>query len=480
MGGKSRRPASSRGVLSVLALGGAITLAALAVIAATRWLRRIATDAGSASPAPWPVIEAQAGVMRFADDGSLLAVDDGGGAEPTHAFTRLASAAAVVLQRVVLQCPEYAGPLIYAWFPGWRNLRTRAVAGGRLDAPTELRPVELAMAPFALGEVTLLPGSRFHAAAETNRAFLEALDADRLLFSFRAHHGLPQPPGAGGRPLKPYGGWEAPHSGIRGHFVGHFLSALAMQAAAEPGGSLARKGRYAYSCGQGGRAGPHLRGLPAPHRPRTPALTHPRAARAACVRRARRYMVEVLADCAGARGGGGDAHGGFGGYVSAFSQSELDKHDEHCAVNGCTWVGYYTMHKILQGLLDQHVLARAPDALDVASGLGRYLCKRARAVVDRRGLQWWLDGLALEVGGMAEALVQLARVLGAEPAAEWLQCAALFERPCFTSALALAGAVASGGRVHGGGAGGGPGASGPGASGPVSYTHLTLPTKRIV
>ena len=44
---------------------------------------------------------------------------------------------------------------------------------------------------------------------------------DRLLHNFRVNASLPSQ-------AKPYGGWEAPGCGLRGHFTGHYLSACAM------------------------------------------------------------------------------------------------------------------------------------------------------------------------------------------------------------------------------------------------------------
>ena len=58
-------------------------------------------------------------------------------------------------------------------------------------------------------------------AQRRNVRYLAALDPDRLLHSFRLTAGLPAK-------AAPYGGWEAPGVEVRGHFVGHYLSALAM------------------------------------------------------------------------------------------------------------------------------------------------------------------------------------------------------------------------------------------------------------
>ena len=52
------------------------------------------------------------------------------------------------------------------------------------------------------------------------RKYLMALDVDRLLRNFRVNAGLPTD-------AAPLGGWEAPDCELRGHFVGHYLSAVA-------------------------------------------------------------------------------------------------------------------------------------------------------------------------------------------------------------------------------------------------------------
>ena len=72
---------------------------------------------------------------------------------------------------------------------------------------------------FDLADVTLLP-SPFQAAMKRDTAYLLSLDPDRLLHNFRTEAGL--------TPKAPiYGGWE--DSGVAGHILGHYLSALSMQ-----------------------------------------------------------------------------------------------------------------------------------------------------------------------------------------------------------------------------------------------------------
>src|SRR5215472_665751 len=87
------------------------------------------------------------------------------------------------------------------------------------------RDVPLRAEPFPMTQVRLLP-SFYQDAQEWNRGYVARLEADRLLYNFRANAGLPN-----GK-TKPLGGWEQPanadrSSELRGHFTGHFLSASA-------------------------------------------------------------------------------------------------------------------------------------------------------------------------------------------------------------------------------------------------------------
>ncbi|KAL2927897.1 DNA damage checkpoint protein LCD1 [Bienertia sinuspersici] len=73
---------------------------------------------------------------------------------------------------------------------------------------------------ISLHNVRLDPKSLYGRAQQTNLEYLMMLDNDNLLYSFRKTAGLPAPG-------TPYGGWEAPNIDLRGHFVGHYLSATA-------------------------------------------------------------------------------------------------------------------------------------------------------------------------------------------------------------------------------------------------------------
>ena len=88
-----------------------------------------------------------------------------------------------------------------------------------LAAPVPLK-VAPAAEPFAMTDVRLLDGP-FRVAMIRNEKYLLALEPDRFLHTFRVNVGLPSS-------AKPYGGWEEPKSEIRGHALGHYLTALSL------------------------------------------------------------------------------------------------------------------------------------------------------------------------------------------------------------------------------------------------------------
>jgi len=195
---------------------------------------------------------------------------------------------------------------------------------------------------FDLSRVRLRPGP-FLDAAEVNRRFLMNLDPDRLLHMFHVTAGLPSS-------AAPLGGWEAPDNELRGHYTGHYLSALAMRHAGF--GDEEAKAR--------GDA-----------------------------------MVAALAKCQKAHGNG---------YLSAFPEELFDRlrRDEK------VWAPFYTLHKILAGMIDMAALAGNPQALDVARGIAAWTARWTQPLGDAAMARV----LEREYGGMNEALYNLAALTG--------------------------------------------------------------------
>lgn len=201
--------------------------------------------------------------------------------------------------------------------------------------------------PFPLSAVALLPGPLQDNISRTH-AHLKALDPDRLLHTFRRNAGLPSE-------VVPYGGWESPGSQRRGHTTGHVLSALAQ--------AFATTGDRAFSV----RA---------------------------------HYLVEQLALCQDrARIAGFST-----GYLSAFPEGCIGRLEAGEPVQA----PYSTLHKIMAGLLDVHLLVGDARALTVltrmASWVGWRLGRLSHA--HRQAV------LATDFGGMNEVLVHLYQVTG--------------------------------------------------------------------
>ncbi|WP_306319547.1 MULTISPECIES: beta-L-arabinofuranosidase domain-containing protein [unclassified Streptomyces] len=244
------------------------------------------------------------------------------------------------------------------------GLGTAAYAGpapGSDSAPratTATATAAGAVEPFPLDAVALLPGA-FRDNQARNTAYLHFVDIDRLLHTFRKNVGLPSD-------AEPCGGWEAPDVELRGHSTGHLLSGLALTYANTGDTAVRDKGRA---------------------------------------------LVAALAECQEASTGAG-----FGkGYLSAYPESFFDRLEAGSGV----WAPYYTIHKIMAGLVDQHRLAGSEQALDVVL--------RQAAWVDRRTGALSHDQmqrvLQTEFGGMNDVLADLHAITGDT---NWLKVAERF------------------------------------------------------
>jgi uncharacterized protein len=208
-----------------------------------------------------------------------------------------------------------------------------------------LKPVAAAASPIPMTQVRLLPNNVFHDAQEWNRGYMARLDADRMLFTFRANAGFPV------GSVKPLGGWEQPENGqrsseLRGHFTGHFLSASALLFAST------------------GDAGAKAKAD---------------------------YMVAELAKCQQKLGGQ---------YLSAFPTTWWDRLEKGERV----WAPFYTIHKIMAGMWDMYHLAGNKQALQVLEGMAAW----ADGWTAPKTFEHMQQILTIEFGGIAETLYHLA------------------------------------------------------------------------
>jgi DUF1680 family protein len=219
-------------------------------------------------------------------------------------------------------------------------------------AETRRRAHGIRLEPFSLTSVRLEPGP-FKDAVALHRRYMTLFPPDRLLHNFRRNAGLPSV-------AEPLGGWEDPDNELRGHFVGHYLTACALMSAGHDDAEL-------KSVGEG--------------------------------------LVRELARCQAKNG-----------YLSAFPEEHFDRLRDGVKV----WAPFYTLHKLLKGLLDMHALAGSAQALEVATSLGRWVRRYAQPF----SAAHWDRVLDVEYGGMNEALYDLAAATTDD---EWLEVAHRFD-----------------------------------------------------
>lgn len=203
---------------------------------------------------------------------------------------------------------------------------------------------------FNLQDVQLLDGA-FKQAMEADARYLALLEPDRLLADFREHAGLPAK-------AKRYGGWES--SGLAGHTLGHYLSACAMHYA------VTRDKLYLDKVN---------------------------------------YIVNELAECQPKRNG----------YLGAIPKedsvwAEVEKGNIRSRgfdLNGA-WSPWYTVHKIMAGLLDAYLYCDNKQALTITTGMADWTAHLLRNLADS-SLQRMLF---CEYGGMNDVLLNTYALTG--------------------------------------------------------------------
>jgi len=202
-------------------------------------------------------------------------------------------------------------------------------------------------------------------AMEADRQYLRSLPPDRLLHTFRTNAGLPSS-------AEPLGGWEKPDCELRGHYAGgHYLSACALM--------------YA-SCGDED------------------------------LRKNATVVVTELGKCQAAL---------KSGYLSAFPVEFFDRLRERQQV----WAPFYTIHKIMAGLLDMYSYCGNEQALDMVQKMAAWVDLYTESL----SYEHMQRVLGTEFGGMGEVLSNLYAVTGKE---DYLYLAQRFDKKQFFDPLA--------------------------------------------
>lgn len=211
--------------------------------------------------------------------------------------------------------------------------------------------VEFRAKAFPLNDVKLLP-SRFRDNLERDSAWMVSLPVASLVHSFQTTAGSWAGKEGGYMTVRKLGGWESLDCELRGHAIGHLTSAFALMYAATGEKIFKQKGDS---------------------------------------------IITVLKEVQAANGTG---------YLSAYPEGLIDR---NLAGKG-VWAPWYTLHKILSGLIDQYLYVGNADALKIAEGMGDWAYKKLQGIGEEQRAKM----LRNEFGGINEAFYNLYAVTGNE------------------------------------------------------------------
>ena len=228
----------------------------------------------------------------------------------------------------------------------------QSVYPGAFDGKMKKRDVvEFRAKAFPLNDVKLLP-SRFRDNLERDSVWMVSLPVASLVHSFRTTAGVQAGREGGYMTVKKLGGWESLDCELRGHAIGHLTSAFALMYAATGENIFKQKGDSIITA-----------------------------------------LKEVQA-----------AHGT--GYLSAYPERLIDRN----LAGKSVWAPWYTLHKILSGLIDQYLYAENENALKIAEGMGDWAYNKLQGIGEEQRAKM----LRNEFGGINESFYNLYAVTGNE------------------------------------------------------------------
>lgn len=222
---------------------------------------------------------------------------------------------------------------------------------------------------FIRGEVELLPGSVFYNAEQRDLEVLLRVDPDQLLYNFRTAAGLDT------KKAPPMTGWDSPECQLRGHTTGHYLSALAL----------------GY-----------------------------RETKEDKIKEKIDYLVQGLGVCQDTFS---KTEGFEEGYIGGYSEEQFDLLEQGVKYPEI-WAPYYTLHKILAGLLDCWYYAKNRQALAIAAAAGKWVYRRLERLGNTQRARMWNTYIAGEFGGINETMARLYNITREEC---YLECAHMFD-----------------------------------------------------
>ncbi|CAN5785229.1 hypothetical protein BH24ACI5_BH24ACI5_03310 [soil metagenome] len=293
----------------------------------------------------------------------------------------------------------------------------------KVSVGTTTPPSRLAEA-FPLSQVVLERDTRGRDTAfiKNRDKFIRGLadsNPDNFLYNFRDAFGQPQPEGA-----QQLEGWDNQTTRLRGHASGHYLTAIAQAYASTTYDEALRAnflGKMNYLIDTlydlsltSGR----------PAEPGGPAVADPTAVPPGPGRKGYDSNLRTGAIRT-------DYWNWGAGFISGYPPDQfimLEKGATYGTQDTQIWAPYYTLHKIIAGLLDSYEVAGNKKALEVARGMGAWTYARLEALPAETRISMWNRYIAGEYGGMNEVMARLFRLTGDR---QFLEGAKLFDNTNF-------------------------------------------------
>lgn len=103
------------------------------------------------------------------------------------------------------------------------------------------------------------------------------------------------------------------------------------------------------------------------------------------------------------------------GFISAYPPDQfimLEKGAKYGGQKNQVWAPYYTLHKILAGLMDVYEVSANKKALKIATNMGDWVYARLSQLPKDTLIKIWNTYIAGEYGGMNESMARLYRITG--------------------------------------------------------------------
>ncbi|HEX8607166.1 MAG TPA: beta-L-arabinofuranosidase domain-containing protein [Pedobacter sp.] len=272
---------------------------------------------------------------------------------------------------------------------------------------------------FNLAQVSLKTDDHDHKTKfiENRDKFVSTLaktNPDAFLYMFRHAFGQKQPKGA-----EPLGVWDSQDTKLRGHATGHYLTAIS-QAYAGTGYDKALQASFAKKMEYMVNTLNDLSKLSGKAKGGSSNVSNPATVPYGP---GKKEYDSDLTD-AGIRT---DYQNWGKGFISAYPPDQfimLEKGAKYGGQKSQIWAPYYTLHKILAGLLDVYEVSGNKKALETATNMGDWVYARLSKLPQETLIKMWNTYIAGEFGGMNEVMARMYRITGKQ---EYLKAAQLFD-----------------------------------------------------